>query len=234
MTNAVITGATKGMGKAIAIAFVTEGINVAVCARNANDLAAFKQELLAINPAVKVFTAEADASNQKQLVQFAAEAEKELGAIDIVVNNLGAYVYSSILDDDEATFEKLINTNLMPAYTLYRHFGKKMMAAKRGHFFNIASVAAITPVIEAGTYSITKAALLSLSKIMRVEMQKHGVKVTTVIPGSTLTASWDGMKVEKDSMVMPEDVSSAIVNVLKMSRGANVDEIVIKPAGGQL
>lgn len=222
------------MGKAIATAFVTEGINVAVCARNTNDLATFKNELLKVNPAVKVFTAVADASNQKQLLAFATEAEKEFGAIDIIVNNLGAYVYSSILDDDDTTFEKLINTNLMPAYTLYRHFGKKMMAAGKGHFFNIASVAALNPVIEAGTYSITKAALLSLSKIMRVEMQKHGVKVTTVIPGSTLTASWDGIEVEKDSMVIPEDVASAIVNVLKMSRGANVDEILIKPAGGQL
>jgi short-subunit dehydrogenase len=234
MRNALITGATKGMGKAIATAFAAEDINVAVCARNAGDLEVFKSELLKVNPAVSVFTAVADGSNKAQLLQFAADAEKELGAIQIVVNNLGAYVYSSILEDDDETFEKLINTNLMPAWVLYRQFGKKMVAAQTGHFFNICSVAALNPIPEAGTYSITKAALLSLSKVMRLEMQQHGVKVTTVIPGSTLTDSWKGVEVEKDKMVMPEDVASAIVNILKMSRGANVDEIVIKPARGQL
>ena len=234
MKNALITGATKGIGRAIAIAFANEGINLAVCSRNAQDLAAFKNELLEANPEIKVFTAVADASDKMQLLQFAAEAENQLGTIGIVVNNLGAYVYSSILDDDDETLEKLVNTNLVPAWMLYRHFGKKMLAIKEGHFFNICSVAAINPVPQAGTYSVTKAALLNLSKVMRLEMQQYGVKVTTVIPGSTLTDSWKGVEVEKDTMVMPGDVASAIINVLKMSRGANVDEIVIKPAGGQL
>ena len=69
---------------------------------------------------------------------------------------------------------------------------------------------------------------------MRVEMQKHGVKVTAVIPGSTLTDSWKGMDVDKDKMVLPEDVASAIVNASKMSRGANVDEIIIRPSTGEI
>ncbi|MDB5115518.1 MAG: short-chain dehydrogenase [Mucilaginibacter sp.] len=234
MKNALITAATKGMGRAISIAFANEGINLAICSRNADDLAAFKTELLQINPAIKVFTAAIDGSKKDELLQFAGSAEQELGFIGIIVNNLGRYEYSGILDDNEDTFEKMINTNLMPAYELYRYFGKTMIASRSGHIFNICSVAALNPIAEAGTYSVTKYALLGLTKVMRLEMQQHGVKVTAVIPGSTLTDSWKGQTVDKDAMVLPEDVASAIVNIYKMSIGANVDEIIIKPAGGQL
>jgi short-subunit dehydrogenase len=234
MKNALITGATKGMGRAIAIAFATEGISLAINSRKADELAAFKTELLQINPAIKVFTAVADGSNKAELLQFANDAEQALGGINILVNNLGMYHYSKILDDADGLFQKMINTNLMPAYELYRRFGKGMVATGEGHIFNICSVAALNPVVDAGTYSVTKAALLSLTNVMRLEMQQHGVKVTAVIPGSTLTDSWKGQDVDKDTMVLPEDIASAIVNIYKMSKGANVDQLIIKPAGGQL
>ncbi|HTH83707.1 MAG TPA: SDR family oxidoreductase [Mucilaginibacter sp.] len=234
MKNALITAATKGMGRAIAIAFAHEGINLAICSRKADDLLAFKQELIQINPAIKVFTAAIDGSKKDELLKFAAGAEQELGFISIIVNNLGLYEYNGILNDDEGTFERMINTNLMPAYELYRYFGKKMIAERDGHIFTICSVAALNPVVEAGTYSVTKAALLSLTNTMRLETQPYGIKVTAVIPGSTLTDSWKGQDVDKNKMVLPEDVASAIVNIYKMSVGANVDEIIIKPAYGQL
>ena len=222
------------MGRSIAIAFAIEGINLAICSRNQEDLDGFKNELLKINPAIQVFIMVADGSNKKQLLDFAAAAESGLGAISIIVNNLGMYTFAGILDDTEDAFDKMINTNLMPAYQLYRFFGKKMRAAKHGHIFNICSVAALNPIAEAGTYSVTKAALLALNKVMRLDMQAHNVKVTAIIPGSTLTDSWKGMTVDKDTMVSPDDIASAIVNIYKMSPGANVDEMIIKPTPGQL
>ena len=234
MKNALITAATKGIGRAISVALATEGINVAVCARGEKDLADLKAELTAINPNIKIFTAPTDVSVKAQVVKFAADAEKELGTISIIVNNAGIYEPYSILDDNEDTFQKSIDTNLAPAYEFYRYFGKKMMAAGEGHIFNICSVASLNPVVGAGTYSVTKFALLGLTKVMRLELQAHNVKVTAVIPGSTLTSSWDGTEVDKNVMVMPEDIASAIVNIYKMSPGANVDEIIIKPVNGQV
>lgn len=234
MENALITASTKGMGRATAIAFAKEGVNLAVCSRHSDDLVAFKAELLSINPLIKVFTAVADCSIKQQVIEFAAAAEVALGFITIIVNNAGIYEYSSILNDSEDTFNKQVNTNLMPAYELYRYFGKTMIAAHHGHIFNICSIAALSPIAEAGTYSVTKFALLGLSKVMRLEMQPHGVKVTAIIPGSTLTDSWKGMQVDKDKMVLPEDIASAIINTYKMSAGANVDEIIIKPLYGQI
>ena len=234
MKNALITASTKGMGRSIAISFAKEGVNLAICSRHDDDLHAFKAELLAINPLIKVFTAVADCSIKPQLLAFAAGAEKELGFINIVVNSVGMYQYSSILDDGDEAFQTQINTNLMPAYELYRYFGKTMIFGKEGHIFNICSIASVTPIAEAGTYSVTKYALLGLSKVMRLEMQPHGIKVTAIIPGSTLTDSWKGMTVDKDKMVLPEDVASAVINIYKMSAGANVDEIIIKPVFGQI
>ena len=234
MKNALITASTKGMGRATAIAFAKEGINLAICSRNSADLEAFKRELSAINPNIKIVTAVTDVSIKQQLLDFAAAAEQHLGFISIIVNNAGMYEYSSILDDAEGTLQKHVNINLAPAYELYRYFGKTMMAARQGHIFTICSVASLTPIAEAGTYSVTKYALLGLNKVMRTEMQQYGVKVTAIIPGSTLTDSWKGMEVDQDKMVLPEDIASAIVNIYKMSAGANVDEIVIKPAFGQI
>jgi short-subunit dehydrogenase len=234
MKNALITAATKGIGRAITIALAKEGINVAVCARGEKDLADLKAELTTINPNIKIFTAATDVSVKAEILKFAAAAEKQLGAINIIVNNAGIYEPFSILDDGEDTFQKSINTNLAPAYELYRYFGKKMIAAGEGHIFNICSVASLNPVVEAGTYSVTKFALFGLTKVMRLELQAHNVKVTAVIPGSTLTSSWDGFAVDKNVMVMPEDIASAVVNIYNMSPGANVDEIVIKPVNGQV
>lgn len=234
MKNAIITAATKGMGRAIAIAFAKENINLAICARTESDLVSFKGELLSINPNIKVVTSAIDVSVKAQLLHFAEKAEKELGSIKVIVNNAGTFIPTPILDDTDDTLDTCLDINLKPAYLLYRYFGKKMITAGEGHIFNICSVASINPVVTAGSYSVTKFALLGLTKVMRLEMQQHGVKVTAIIPGSTLTNSWNGVQVDKDTMVLPEDIASAVINIYKMSPGANVDEFIIKPAGGQI
>jgi hypothetical protein len=109
-----------------------------------------------------------------------------------------------------------------------------MKDAREGHIVTICSVAALDPIAAAGTYSVTKIALLGLSKVMRLEMQPYNVKVTAVIPGSTLTNSWAGTTINQDKFVLPEDIASAIVNIYNMSKGANVDEIIIRPSTGQV
>lgn len=233
MKNAIITGATRGMGRAIAIAFANEGFNLAICSRNATELDSFKDELQQIDPGIKIAAIVADVSKKADTLKFATEAESTLGTINVIVNNAGIYMPTSILDDADDTFDKLMHTNLMPAYELYRYFGKKMIQARSGHIFNICSSASKDVVAEAGSYSVTKFALLGLNNVMRLELQQYGVKVTAVIPGSTLTSSWDGMQVDSAKFIMPVDIASAIINACRMSPGANVDEITIKPVFGQ-
>ncbi|OCX52924.1 short-chain dehydrogenase [Mucilaginibacter sp. PPCGB 2223] len=234
MNNLIITGASKGMGREIAKAFALQGLNMALCSRSYTELLKLQKELQAINPGIRVLIRQADASNKDELLAFAGYAEQELGFISVIVNNVGMYEPSSILDDEEDTFQKLINTNLMPAYELYRYFGKTMMAEGRGHIFAISSVAALNPVVQAGTYTVTKFALRGLTDVMRLEMQPYNVKVTCILPGSTLTDSWSGTDVSADKFVLPQDIASAIVCAYNMSPGANVDEIVMRPVSGQL
>jgi short-subunit dehydrogenase len=234
MKNALITGATKGMGRAIAIAFAKEGTNLAICSRNEKELAEFKQELLQINARLQIVTSAVDVANKTELLKFAADAEQSLGFISILINNVGIFYPGHILYDDEHTLQKQLDVNLMTAYHLYRYFGKTMMASGEGHIFNTCSVAAINPVVSAGSYTVTKYALLGLTKVMRLETQAKGVKVTAVIPGSTITDSWKDEVVDKDKFVAAEDIASAIINIYNMSTGANVDEIIIRPAGGQV
>ena len=234
MENVIITGATKGMGRSIAIAFAKQGLNLAICSRNSEELLLLQDEIKKINPDVNVIARQTDCSIKDEVLALAGFAEQQLGSISVIVNNVGAYEPSSILDDEENTFNKLLNINLMPTYELYRYFGKTMMAAGNGHIFTICSIAALNPVAEAGMYSVTKSAQLSLSNIMRLEMQAYGVKVTTILPGSTLTESWKDTTLSRDKFVLPEDVAAAIISAYNLSAGANVDEIVIKPVWGQL
>lgn len=234
MKNALITGATKGMGRAVAIAFAKQGINLSICSRKEQELLDFKEEILQIAPAIQVFTLVADCSKRDDVKKFAEFTEKNMGFVDIIVNNVGMYKHSFILDDSEDSFQKQVDTNLMPAYELYRFFGKSMVSVGKGHIFNICSIAAINPIAEAGVYSVTKYALLGLNKVMKLEMQPHGVKVTAIIPGSTLTDSWAGMQVDKNKMVLPEDIAAAIITIYNMSAGANVDEMIVTPKFGQI
>ncbi len=234
MRNALITASTKGIGRAIAIAFAAEGVNLALCSRNGEELNTFKEQLLNINTDIKIFVSVTDCSVKQQLLNFAATAEHELGAISIIVNNAGLYTQAFILEESEDSLQRNVDNNLMPAYELYRYFGKKLMAAKAGHIFNICSAVSVNPIAEAGAYSVTKYALLGLTKVMKLELQPAGVKVTAVIPGSTLTSSWEGMEDKKNLMILPEDIASAIISIYKMSTGANVDEIIIKPVYGQI
>ena len=104
-----------------------------------------------------------------------------------------------------------------------------MRKQKNGHIFNICSVASIMVIENAGSYSVTKAAMLSLNNILRSELAPYNVKVTAILPGSTLTASWEGTNLPSDQFVQPEDVANSLSAILELSSGANVDELIIKP-----
>ncbi len=234
MKNALITGATKGIGLAIAKALAKEGINLAICSRNEQDLRSVKEALLQINPNVKIFTCVADCSLRDDVLNFAAKAERELNAIQILVNNAGLFLPGNILDEPGDHLQKQLDLNLMAGYELYRYFGKKLMAARAGHIFNICSVASKNVVANAGSYSVTKFAQLGLNHVMREEMKAYQVKVTAILPGSTLTNSWAGTTVPPEKFVLPKDVAEAVVNCLKMSKGTNIDELIIQTATGEI
>ena len=225
--NAIVTGATKGIGKAIALKLAEKGYNLAICARNYHELLAFSQELELMG--IKVVFLPTDCAYKQAVKDFCDFASAELGEIDVLVNNAGAYLPGALLDEPEDHFEQQVAVNLSAAYYISRYFGKKMRERRSGHLFNICSIASKEYVENAGSYVVTKTALLSLTHVLRQELAPHDVKVTAILPGSTLTASWEGTSIAKDRFVQPEDVAETIDTILNLSAGANVDEIILKP-----
>lgn len=232
--NILITGATKGIGRAITFKMWTKGYNLALCARNLEDLVSLKDELLKQNPSLNIYIEAADCNIKSEVVSFARNAIKEFGFIDVLVNNAGLFMPATILDEDEDSLQNQLNVNLLAPYYLYKEIGALMRSYKKGCIVNICSIASKQTIVNAGSYCVTKAALLSLNNVMRKEMMEYGVKVTAILPGSTLTSSWEGTTIPASEFVQADDVANAVDTLLSLSDGANIDEITIMPLRGQI
>ena len=231
--NAIITGATKGIGRAIALILADAGYNIAICARSQPDIDDLCNEIKETYQ-VQAIGLQTDCSNSSQLNHFADFVQQHFPTVEVLVNNAGMYIPGTILDEPDNLLQEQLQLNLFAAHSLCRIFGKKMRENKNGHIFNICSIAAIKPVVTAGSYTVTKVALLGLTRVLRDELMPYNVKVTAILPGSTLTASWEGTDLPPDRFVTASDVANAILASLKMSKGANVDEVVIRPLKGEI
>jgi 3-oxoacyl-[acyl-carrier protein] reductase len=225
--NALVTGATKGIGRAISKKLAENGYNLAICARNEEKLKEFALELEALG--VNVIYLTTDCSDKQAVHRFCEFTAREMGPIDVLVNNAGAFLPGALLDEAEENFDLQLLLNLNAPYIFSKFFGKVMRDRRSGHIFNICSVASKEIVINAGSYTVTKAALLSLNNVLRQELASYNVKVTAILPGSTFTASWEGTVLPKEQFVQPEDIANTIDTILKLSVGVNVDEVIIKP-----
>ncbi len=232
--NVLITGASKGMGRAIALNMAANGHHLALCARALKELKELKNRIQMDHPLQQVYISQVDCSKKADVQAFADSALKELGQIDVLVNNVGVFFPSFILDEDDEKLDEHMSINVYAGYYLYKKLAPFMKQRLKGHIFNICSIASTETIANAGSYCVTKAAMLSLNNIMRQEMRKHGVKVTAILPGSTLTHSWEGTTISPDEFIQPADVALAIEQTMKMSIGANVEQIVLKPIHGQI
>lgn len=232
--NAVITGATKGIGRAIAEKFAAEGFNIAYCARNKKDLDTFYDEVHNKYPDVELLSQQCDVSDKKQLKSFADLIKSEWKTLDVMVNNAGLFLPGQVHKEKAGTLEKLIKTNLYSAYYLTQYLVKLMIREKHGHIFNICSTASLQAYPNGGSYGISKFALLGFSKNLRLELIPYNIKVTAVIAGATLTNSWEGVDLPQERFVKSEDISRAIWHAYTLSPQAVVEEILIRPMKGDI
>lgn len=225
--KAVITGATKGIGRAIAVKLAQKGYDLVLVARGLADLEQLKNELIVYGNTILIFAV--DCADKKQVYQFLDLAEQNVGFADVLINNVGAFLPGSLLDEEDETFEKQQQLNVNAGYYISKYFGKKMRSERKGHIFNICSVASNAPVKNGGSYSVTKAAMLSLNHVLRQELAPYNVKVTAFLPGSTKTSSWEGTTIPDEKFVQPEDIAETLFTILNLSKGVNVDEVLITP-----
>lgn len=235
MKYAVITGASKGIGRAIAEKLAAEGFDIAICARNAAVLAVAKAEIEAQRAGAKVLAEVVDMGDREQVLAFGRKVQAELGPVpDILVNNAGIFVPGAIHEEAEGHLESMMAVNLYSAYHLTRFLLPAMKAARSGHIFNLCSTASHRAYPNGGSYSITKFALLGFSKNLREEMKPFNVKVTSVSPGPTLTASWEGFNGPEDRLMEPADVASMIWAAYTLSKQAVVEDILMRPMLGDI
>jgi len=230
----LVTGATKGIGRAVAELFAKEGFHIITCSRNENDLQKLKLEIEQAYTFSKVLYKEADLGNRKSLDDFIKYVQSLQVPIDVVVNNSGLFTPGKITEEDDEALPFMINTNLYSAYYISKAFGKEMIKRRSGHIFNMCSTASITPYINGGSYCISKYALYGMTKVLREETKEHNVKVTAILPGATLTASWEGVDLPPERFMKSEDVAKAIWGAYCMSENSVVEEILIRPQLGDI
>jgi short-subunit dehydrogenase len=228
----VVTGATKGIGRAIAERFAKEGFDLALCARNENDLERLKSEIGGKKSEILVY--KCDVSNKEELKGFAAKVNNNFGAVDIFVNNAGIFLPGQVINEEEGNLETLIETNLYSAYHLSRMLLPKMLERKSGHIFNVCSVAGIHAYPNGGSYSISKFAMLGLSKALREELKPFNIRVTALIPGAVYTDSWAGAGLPESRFMKAEDIASAVWDIYNLSENTVVEEIVLRPMKGDI
>lgn len=232
--NAIITGATKGIGKAIAIAFCKEGYNLALCSRTLSDLESFKAELTKINPNIDIFIMSVDVSQKSEIIAFGDFVKSKWSTIDILVNNAGVFLPGEITKEADGNLEMMIETNLYSAYHLSRSIIPIMQTTKSGHIFNMCSIASFMAYPNGGSYSISKFAMLGMSKVLREELKPHNIRVTSIMPGATWSNSWAGFDGPKERLMKAEDIADVVLSAYKLSKQSVVEEIVIRPQLGDL
>ncbi|MBX2896151.1 MAG: SDR family oxidoreductase [Cyclobacteriaceae bacterium] len=225
----VVTGGSKGIGRAIAERFGKAGFDVATCGRNANDLASFKSDLE--KHGVKVHALVANMRDPMQVKNFCGQILALNQPVDVLVNNAGYFIPGSVLSEPAGTLESMIETNLYSAYYTTRGLISAMNA---GHIFNMCSIASIKAYPNGGSYAISKFALLGFSKVLREELKPKGIRVTAILPGATKTASWEGTDLPDSRFMKPEDVAEAVFSAWSLSPHSVVEELLIRPQLGDI
>lgn len=229
----LVTGGTKGIGRAIVERFAKGGFNIFTCARNENELVLLKAYLEEKYAGIKVLAQPADLSKKEEVADFSASV-KALGLPDVLVNNTGVFLPGALHNEPEGNFEFMMHTNLFSAYYLTRAFVNEMILRKSGHIFSMGSIAGLTAYPNGGSYAVTKWAMLGMTKCLREELKPHQIKVTSILPGATYTASWEGVDLPIERFIRAEDVAESVWGAYNLSPQTVVEEIIIRPQLGDI
>lgn len=229
----LVTGGTKGIGRAIIERFAKEGFNIFTCARNEQDLASLKVHLEENHPEIKVFVLAADLSKKEEVTRFSEEV-KAIGIPDVLVNNTGIFLPGSLHSEPDGNFEYIMQTNLFSAYYLTRAFAQQMIQRKSGHIFSMGSIAGMTAYPNGGSYAVSKWAMLGMTKCLREELKPHQIKVTSILAGATFTDSWAGAGIPVERFMPAADVAESVWGAYNLSPQTVVEEVIIRPQLGDI
>lgn len=228
----VITGGSQGIGRALVHSFLREGFAVATCARSAPDLARLQAELAGYP--LHVLTADlSQAADCQRFAEFTLAVGLPLAAL---VNNAGAFVPGRFQDEpaDGGRLREMLAANLLSAYDVTRGLLPTFIEQGQGHIFTICSTASLVPYPNGGSYGVAKFALLGFTKTLREEVKTQGLRVTAVLPGATLTRSWEGAGMPTERFIDPQDVAEAVLGAFRLSPHTVVEELLLRPQLGDI
>lgn len=233
MKTIVITGASKGIGKAICEKFAQEEFAIAACSRNEAELKLLKTELEKAG-ASKVIIKQTDVAKKAQVLSFAEFVKHEFNHVDILVNNAGVFIPGKVTEEEDGALESMIETNLYSAYHLTRGLMTAISKSDKPHIFNMCSTASTMALQNGGSYSISKFAMLGMSKVLRAELKETIIKVTALMPGPTFTASWEGIDIPESRFMKSSEIADMLWATYNLPGNAVVEEMVLRPQLGDI
>jgi len=223
---AIVTGASKGIGKAIALALAGRGARVVLAARTARDLEAAAAELRSAgHTAIAIPT---DIGVEKDVEELVSKTLESYGRVDILVNNAGVGVFKPVVEMDISEFDRMWSVNMRGVFLATRAVLTHMLKARSGQIVNISSLAGKNSIKDGAVYAATKWALRGFASSLMLEVREANIRVITVFPGSVDT-SFSTMNKRGGKITQPEDVADAVVFAVTAPARSMFSEIDVRP-----
>jgi 3-oxoacyl-[acyl-carrier protein] reductase len=224
---ALITGASRGIGLAIAASLAGMGARLSLCARDPKRLEQAASELR--RGGANVLAVPADVRNTSEITSLVRKTEESLGPVEILVNNAGIGYFAPIQEASEANWDAVLDTNLKAVFLLTKAVAPGMIARRGGHIVNIASLAGKNSFTGGGIYCASKWGLLGLTQCMAEDLRPFGIRVSAVCPGSVATDFSPHTGRDTSKMLQPEDVAHAVESILTQAPQSFISEVVLRP-----
>lgn len=227
-----ITGAGRGIGRAIALTLAERGVFVVLSARTIANIEAVAKEIT--DQGGQAVTMPCDVRHGDQVKRLVGAVERTHGPIEVLVNNAGVMVKDSIIETSEGDWDSMMETNVKGAFLCSQAVLPGMIERRSGHIINMVSVAGQVPFENNAGYCASKYGLLGFTNVLRMETRKFGIRVTALMPGATDTMMWDESGMDSGRMIATAEIAKVVALILESDASAMVEEVTIRPLGGDL
>ena len=230
-TTAFITGAGRGIGKGIALAFAAQGCDIAVVARTEQQVAETAEEVRGLGRQALALTC--DVSCAQDVRRSVAAALERFGKIDILVNNAGYACFKPFMEINETEWRRSLDVNLTGAYLCIQAVLPSMIARRSGRIINISSVAGLKPIVDQSAYCASKYGLNGLTQELALELREYGIRVHAICPGGVDTQLAREAMPDRDKTdwLTPEDIAHTALYLATLSPRATTDTILVRRFG---
>src|ERR1700736_1652007 len=224
---ALVTGGSRGIGRAIAVHLASLGAAVSICGRDSNSLNEASTEVAALGG--RVFSYVADVTRPADVDALVAKTESALGPVTILINNAGIGVFGPAHEKSEEDWDRVVNTNLKSVFLVSKAVAPSMISRKRGDIINISSLAGVNAFKGGGLYCASKWGLQGLSACMAEDLRGYGIRVSTICPGSVATEFSGTSPKDPAKVLSPEDIAHAVETIVTQSPKSFISQLQIRP-----